>query len=179
MSYHDADSALIDACRNRERWAMKHVYEEYFSVMMSVMIRYANSEDHARDLVHDGFVKVFKNIHKYQSGASMYSWIKRIMVNNAIDDIRKQKRRRTDDLDHHYDIKTTAPDAIAQISQKELLGIVQDMPPGYRAVFNLYIIEGYSHAEIGSALGISESTSRSNLVKARKFIKSKVSRYSS
>lgn len=179
MAYQDADYALIQACRKRERWAMQHVYEEYFSAMMHVLVRYAKSEDQARDLVHDGFVKVFKNIHKYQPGSSMYSWIKRIMVNTAIDHIRKQKRRRTDDLDNHFDIKTSAPDAIEQISQKELLEIIRDMSPTYRAVFNLYIIEGYSHGEISSALGISESTSRSNLVKARKFIKSKITRYPS
>jgi RNA polymerase sigma factor (sigma-70 family) len=143
--------------------------------MMGVCLRYSNNEDDALDILHEGFIKVFRNITKYQPGTSLSAWIRRIMVNTAIDFYRKNIRRRTEDLDQAYDIGSKDADAISQCTEKEILEAVQQLSPAYRAVFNLYVIEGYSHREIADILGVTESTSRSNLVKARMKLKALLS----
>ena len=135
--------------------------------MMGVCLRYSNDQEEALDILHEGFIKVFKNIAKYQPGTSLSAWIRRIMVNTAIDYYRKSIRRRTEDLEQAYDLSTADADAVSQCTEKEILEAVQQLSPAYRAVFNLYVIEGYSHREIAEMLDITESTSRSNLVKAR------------
>ena len=158
---------LIKACVRQERWAQRVLYEEYYSKMMGVCLRYSDREEDALDILHEGFIKVFNNIGKYQPGTSLTSWIRRIMVNTAIDYYRKNIRRRTEDIEQAYDLRSNDADAISQCSEKEILEAIQQLSPAYRTVFNLYVIEGYSHKEIAEALDITESTSRSNLVKAR------------
>jgi len=169
------EKGLVSACANRERWAQKVLYEEYYSKMMGVCLRYAKNEDEALDILHEGFIKVFKHIEKYKPGTSLSAWIRRIMVNTAIDYYRKAVRRRTEDLDQAFDISTPEADAISQCTEKEILAAVQQLSPAYRAVFNLYVLEGYSHKEIADMLDITESTSRSNLVKARLKLKETLS----
>lgn len=161
------EKGFIQACVRRERWAQKVLYEEYYSRMMGVCLRYATDEEEALDILHEGFIKVFRHIGKYQPGTSLPAWIRRIMVNTAIDYFRKNSRRRTEDIDEAYGISTNDPDAISQCTEQEILEAIQELTPSYRAVFNLYVIEGYPHKEIAELLDISESTSRSNLVKAR------------
>ena len=170
---------LIQACIKNERWAQKMLYEEYYSKMMGVCLRYANNKHDAMDILHEGFIKVFKHISKYQPGTSLPAWIRRIMVNTAIDFYRKNIRRRTEDIEQAFDLSTKEADAVSQCTEKEILAAVQQLSPAYRAVFNLYVIEGYSHREIGDMLDVTESTSRSNLVKARMKLKEiLISRYS-
>ncbi len=161
------EKGLIQACVRRERWAQKVLYEEYYSRMMGVCLRYATDEEEALDILHEGFIKVFRHIGKYKPGTSLSAWIRRIMVNTAIDYFRKNSRRRTEDMDEAYDISTNDPDAISRCTEQEILEAIQELTPSYRAVFNLYVIEGYAHKEIAELLDITESTSRSNLVKAR------------
>ncbi len=158
---------LIEACVNKERWAQKQLYEEHYGKMMGVCLRYSNNQDDALDILHEGFLKVFNHISKYQPGTSISAWIRRIMVNTSIDYYRKSIRRRTEDIDQAYHVSAPNADAISQCSEKEILQAIQTLSPAYRTVFNLYVIEGYSHREIAEQLGITESTSRSNLVKAR------------
>jgi len=165
LQYEERD--LIKACTRQERWAQRVLYEEFYGKMMGVCLRYSDTEEDALDILHEGFIKVFKNIGKYQPGTSLASWIRRIMVNTAIDYYRKNVRRRTEDIDQAYDLSSQDADAVSQCSEKEILEAIQQLSPAYRAVFNLYVIEGYSHKEIAEALDITESTSRSNLVKAR------------
>jgi len=158
---------FISACVRKERWAQKKLYEENYSKMMGVCLRYANNKEDALDILHEGFIKVFKHISKYQAGTSLNAWIRRIMVNTAIDFYRKSIRRRTEDIEQASHLSGGDADAISQCTEKEILAAVQTLSPAYRAVFNLYIIEGYSHREIADLLNTTESTSRSNLVKAR------------
>ncbi len=158
---------FISACINKERWAQKKLYEDHYSKMMGVCLRYSNNREDALDILHESFIKVFRNLEKYQTGTSLSAWIRRIMVNTSIDFYRKSIRKRTEDLDTAYHLSTNDADAVSQCTEKEILSAVQTLSPAYRAVFNLYIIEGYSHREIAEQLGITESTSRSNLVKAR------------
>jgi len=162
-----SEEAFLKACVRKELWAQKKLYEDFYSSMMGVCLRYSNNKEDAMDILHEGFIKVFKNISKFQPGTSLSAWIRRIMVNTAIDFYRKNIRRRTEDIDQAYQISSNDVDAISQFTEKEILIAVQKLTPAYRTVFNLYIIEGYSHREIAEELGITESTSRSNLVKAR------------
>lgn len=158
---------LVHAVARQERWAQQKLYEEFYGRMMGVCLRYAGSENEALDLLHEGFIKVFQNITKYKPGTSLAAWIRTIMVNNCIDFYRKAIRRRTSDIDKAWNISSDEPDAASKFTEKEILLAVRTLSPAYRAVFNLYVIEGYSHKEIADQLDINESTSRSNLVKAR------------
>ena len=165
LQHDEAD--FIIACIAKDPMALKQLYEDYYPIMLPVCMRYSNSKNDALDILHDAFIKVFKNLEKYQIGTSLKSWIKRIMVNTAIDFYRRENRRRTSDLDHAIGVSNNDPDVVSMISADELLGALQNLSPAYRSVFNLYVIEGYSHRELAAILGITESTSRSNLVKAR------------
>ncbi len=169
------EQGFITACINKERWAQKKLYEDHYSKMMGICLRYAKNKEDALDILHEGFIKVLKNIGKYQPGTSLNAWITRIMVNTSIDFYRKSIRRRTEDIEQAYGVSDRAADAISTCTQKEILKAVQTLSPAYRAVFNLYVIEGYSHKEIADYLGITESTSRSNLVKARTKLKALLS----
>ena len=157
----------LSACARNERWAQEVLYKKHYPSMMSVCLRYSNNKEDALDILHEGFIKVFRNIDKFRKGTSFNAWIKRVMVNTAIDFYRKKKRRRTEDIDTVLDIRAKTPNAINFMATQDILNCLQNLSPSYRAVFNLYIIEGYSHKEIAEKLKISESTSRSNLVKAR------------
>ena len=146
---------------------MKKLYEDYYPSMYPVCLRFANNDSDALDILHDGFIKIFKNIDKYKIDTSLGAWIKRIMINTSIDYYRKETRRRTTCIDDVLDLNNREPDVLSKINTDELIDCLQELPLSYRSVFNLYVIEGYAHKEIAAILGISESTSRSNLVKAR------------
>jgi RNA polymerase sigma factor (sigma-70 family) len=167
LQWEHNERGLIEACISRERWAQQRLYEEYYPKMMGVCMRYANNDDDALDILHEGFIKVFKHVSAYQPGTSLSAWIRRIMVNTAIDYYRKTVRRRTEDIETAYNLSSSDADAISQCSERDILAAVKKLTPAYRAVFNMYVIEGFSHREIADQLEITESTSRSNLVKAR------------
>ncbi len=162
-----AEHDFISALSRQERWAQQQLYEQHYSRMMGVCLRYAGSRDEALDLLHEGFIKVFQNIARYKPGTSLPAWIRTIVVNTCIDYYRKTIRRRTEDLTEARYVSNDVPDVLSNLTEREILDAVQDLSPAYRAVFNLYVVEGYSHKEIADALQITESTSRSNLVKAR------------
>jgi RNA polymerase sigma factor (sigma-70 family) len=161
------EMVLISGCLKEERWAQKKLYESFYPLMMGVCLRYANNREDARDILNEGFVKVFKNLGRYQVGTSLEAWIRRIMINTCIDFYRKAIRQRTEEMELARNEAYAQEDPISKCSAEDIMKAVQDLPASYRAVFNLYAIEGYSHKEIGDLLGITESTSRSNLVKAR------------
>ena len=171
LSLAREEQDLIGACVRRERWAQKALYERYYSPMMGVCLRYSNNSEDSLDMLHEGFIKVFKHIGKYEPGTSLSAWIRRIMVNTSIDYYRKKVRRRTENIDEAYDLKHNEADAVSKMTTQEILHAVQKLTPAYRTVFNLYVIEGFSHREIADRMQITESTSRSNLVKARTKLK--------
>lgn len=175
LNLKQQESSLIQACSRKEKWAQKELYETYYGKMIGVCLRYSNNHEDARDILHEGFIKVFRNIHKYNPGTSLGAWIRRIMINTSIDFYRKSIRRRTEDIEHAQHETSDEVDAISNCSAKEIMLCVQQLSPAYRTVFNLYAIEGYSHREIAEQLKISESTSRSNLVKARTKLKQMLS----
>ena len=167
LSLERAEHNLVAALTRQERWAQQQLYEQYYGKMMGICLRYTGSRDEALDLLHEGFIKVFQNIGRYRPGTSLPAWIRTIIVNTCIDYYRKTIRRRTDDINDAHYLSDDAPDVLSNLTEQEILAAVQELSPAYRAVFNLYVVEGYSHKEIGEALQITESTSRSNLVKAR------------
>lgn len=163
---------IIAACVRQESWAQQILYESHFGVLMGVSLRYAGSYDEALDVLHDAFIKIFDKIDSYNEGTSLSSWMKRIVVNTAIDNYRKKKLRRTENIDNVFEMTSSNPNPVDKIQEKELIQCIQSLPPAYRAVFNMSVIDGMSHKEIGERLGVSEATSRSNLVKARKKLQS-------
>ena len=168
LNLERVEQDFIAALAREERWAQHRLYQEHYGKMMGVCLRYASSRDEALDLLHEGFIKVFQNINRYKPGTSLHAWMRTIVVNTCIDHHRRQVRRRTEDIDTAYTVyDEDTPDILSSLTEQEILAAVQTLSPAYRAVFNLYVIEGFSHKEIGDALQITESTSRSNLVKAR------------
>lgn len=168
LSLEREEQHFLDACARKERWAQRKLYEDHYGSLMGVCLRYANNQEDARDILHEGFIKIYSNISKYRAGTSLTAWLRRVMVNTAIDYHRRLVRRRTDDLEQTTaNLDSDYPDAVSQVGEKEILKAVRSLSPVYRTVFNLYVVEGFSHREIADSLGITESTSRSNLVKAR------------
>jgi RNA polymerase sigma factor (sigma-70 family) len=167
LNLERAEHDFVAALARQERWAQQALYEQHYGKMMGVCLRYAGSRDEALDLLHEGFIKVFQRIGSYRPGTSLPAWIRTIVVNTCIDYYRKNARRRTEDLADVRHLHNDDPDVLSNLTEQEILAAVQELSPAYRAVFNLYVVEGYSHKEIADALDITESTSRSNLVKAR------------
>ena len=164
-SYNEEE--VVQGCINQDRHCQKLLYERYYGSMMAVCMRYTSDREEARDVLHEAFMKVFKNLGRFKSGTNLGAWIRRIMINTSIDHYRKNAKQPSfveiNNAVHEADVQ----DVVAEMSAEEILAFVQKLSPAYRAVFNLYVIEGYSHKEVGEALGISEGTSKSNLAKAR------------
>lgn len=161
------EDQIVQGCIDGGRKYQKMLYERYYGSMMVVCMRYTNDREEARDVLHEGFMKVFRNLRKFSRGTNLGAWIRRIMVNTAIDHYRKSAKRpnlvEINQAVHETDVQ----DIVSDMSAKEILGLVQRLSPAYRTVFNLYVVEGHSHKEVGKLLGISEGTSKSNLAKAR------------
>jgi len=158
---------LILACRKNDPASQKKLYRHFYNYGMTICSRYAQNREEASEILNDGFVKIFTKMDKYSDHLSFKGWLSRVMVNTAIDAYRKkQSNPLTVDLVHAQHLQTSAT-ALEDMSAKELLKMVQSLPPSYRMAFSLHAIEGFSHAEIGQKLGISIGTSKSNLAKAR------------
>ena len=167
---------LIKACVEKKPIAQKQLYETFAPKMLGVCMRYMPSVDLAEDVLQDAFIKVFLNINKYKQEAPIEAWIRRIVVNTALNNIRDHLRKRMNDkeIDESFDQLKDESGGFETLTMEVLLKALQLLPDGYRTVFNLYEIEGYSHKEIGDALHISETTSRSQLAKAKKYLTTKL-----
>ena len=136
--------------------------------MMGLCLRYAENEAAAEDMMQEGWIKVFGNLHSFGFKGSFEGWIKRIMVNTSLDHLRKNKNHfKQVEIDDSHDVVAPEVSSSDSIAAKDLLKMVQQLPPGYRTVFNLFAIEGYSHKEIASMLSISENTSKSQYSRGR------------
>ena len=177
---------IIEGCIKGKRRSFSLLYRKFAPVMLGVCMRYARNRSEAEDILQEGFIKVFMNICRFRQEGSFEGWIRRIMINTAIDHY--HKNRLVDfqsDFDHLNDIvdasqiqddnKYNAYD----LSCDTLLAMIRTLPPGYQLIFNLYAIEGCSHREIADLLNISVSTSKSQLFKARKSVQKKIDEYSS
>jgi RNA polymerase sigma-70 factor (ECF subfamily) len=171
ISLEKQERDLIEACIAKERWAQKQLYEDNYSLLMGVCLRYSGSQDDAMDILHEGFIKILTNLSRYQPGTSLVAWMRRIIVNTAIDYYRMQSRRRTDDLETAFHVQSHDPDALSRLTVQEIIRCIQQLSPAYRSVFNLYVIDGYSHSEIADMMSIAIGTSKSNLSRARALLK--------
>lgn len=161
---------IIRGCLEGNRVSQKRLYDHFASRMLGVCMRYAKDRAEAEDMLQEGFIKVFNNISRFKHEGSFEGWIRRIMVFTAINIYRYRSRKfqesyDTEDCDAVYD-----DNVIDQISTKEIVALIQHLPEGYRMVFNLYALEGYSHREIGELLGVAEGTSKSQYSRARLFM---------
>ncbi|MFH1321825.1 MAG: sigma-70 family RNA polymerase sigma factor [Bacteroidota bacterium] len=166
---NSAIEKLITGCVKSDRKCQQKIYELYYSKMMGVCIRYSNNREEAKDLLHDGFLKVFNNINKFDHKGSFEGWVRKIMINTTIDNFRKSKPIYLKDENELLNIEDSESDLniLSRLSLEDILKAVQNLSPAYRAVFNLYVIEGYTHKEVANELGISVGTSKSNLAKAK------------
>jgi len=166
--------SLLEGCRKGDRKAQEALYKTLASRMMGVCMRYAKDTFEAEDVLQMGFVKVFQKISEFRGEGSFEGWIRRIMVNTAIESYRKNLRNlNVVDIDEVYDQPQSTFD-MTGLELKDLLKLVQQLSNGYRLVFNMYVIEGYSHKEIAGLLGISEGASKSQLSRARTILKEKI-----
>lgn len=165
---------LIDACISNDRDAQRRLFDVYGGKMMSVCRRYSRSEAEAEDLLQEGFIRVFKYLHTYSKSGSFEGWMRRIFVNVALKTISKKRYSHEsvgiDDLPEN----SIAPSVISKMSADQIMQLVDQLPDGYRTVFNMYVVEGYSHKEIAKQLGVEEATSRSQLVKARRLLRDQI-----
>jgi len=169
LTYH------VEGCSLNRRESQKILYSSFYGYAMAICDRYTSKQDDAIEILNDGFLKVFREIHHYQPAyadviSSFKGWLRKIMVYTAIDHFRKnQKHQAVTGLDNVvYQVESPGEDAIDKLSYEEIIRAVQELSPGYRTVFNLFVIEGQSHEEIAGHLGISTGTSKSNLSKARR-----------
>jgi len=165
---------ILKGCHKQDRKAQHELYKLYYAYGMSVGIRYVKSEGDAIEVLNDSFMKVFSNIKKFDTTQSFKPWFRKIVVNTALNHMKKNKKFKLQaDLDEAYHI-STKEEILSKIGYKELIKLVQSLSTAYRTVFNMYVIDGYKHEEISNELGISIGTSKSNLSKARSILQKKV-----
>jgi RNA polymerase sigma-70 factor (ECF subfamily) len=166
---------LITRCKKQDAKAQETLYRDFSRILFGICLKYSPNRAEAEDSLQDAFITIFKRIEQFEGKGSFEGWIKRITVNTVL---QKYRKKRTFDIPNEQQIE----DAEVEIEQISipldyLLKIIQELPDRYRLVFNLYVMDGYSHKEIGEMLGISDGTSKSNLARARGILKTKVESY--
>jgi RNA polymerase sigma factor (sigma-70 family) len=163
---------LIKCCKAGERKACEMLYKQFASKMLAVCMRYAVDKMEAEDMLQNGFVRVFKKLDDFRGDGSFEGWMRRIMVHASIEYYRKHhKMMQVVDIDDPGYEPSIDPIAAANLNARDLLAIIQQLAPGYRMVFNLYALEGYSHKEIAEMMNITEGASKSQLSRARTILK--------
>ncbi|MGB0522170.1 MAG: RNA polymerase sigma factor [Flammeovirgaceae bacterium] len=166
-----SEEELIAQCKKGKRDAQQELYSKYSDKMLALCIRYVGNQFEAEDVLVVAFMKIFEKIDQYSGQGNFEGWIRRIMVNESLMYLRKQKHTK-----YHEDLETAERETATELSDshleaEDLMKLIQALPDGYRIVFNLYAIEGFSHKEIAAQLEISEGTSKSQLSKARNMLK--------
>lgn len=175
----DAIQKIIKGCLQGRKTDQYRLYAKYAKKMFGICLRYSNNYDEAQDVLQEGFIKVFQCLKTYEGKGSLEGWIRRIVVNTAIEKYRgKMYHLSMDDIAQEEVAISSNDHEAGHLHAKDILALVQKLPVQYRLVFNLYALEGFSHKEIGKLLRISESTSRSNLTRARTILKEKINKES-
>lgn len=166
------EEQLVNKCLEKDTLAQKQLFEVYSRRMMGVCLRYSKDTDEAQDVLQMGFIKVFEKLDMYNHKGSLEGWIRKIIVNTALDNIRKNKKLMNNvEIEKvDYQLQNYNENALDALSAQDLLKVIQSMPAGFRTVFNLYVIEGYSHKEIADELNISVNTSKSQFSRARAYL---------
>ncbi len=172
-----SDREIILGCLQNDLNSQKALFDKYANSMKALCLRYLNNEQDAEDVLQDGFIIVFTKLKDFKFSGSLKNWIGRIMVNLSLQTIKKNKKLRFDEIDSKFDSIKSEPGIVSKLEEKDLMNLLAKLPVGYRTVFNLFVIEGYSHREIGKMLKIGESTSRSQLTKAKIKLKELIREY--
>ena len=168
------NSVLVEKCIKGEQHAQRVLFEKYARKMLGVCLRYTRSKQQAEDVLQEGFIKVFSKLEMYKGG-SLEGWIRKIMVNSSLDKIRKEKKRQGDVNVETVDFKLENKSLILEsLEAEDLLKLIDSMPLGYKTVFNMFAIEGYSHKEIAQEMNISENTSKSQYSRAKAYLQNKM-----
>jgi len=168
------ENDLINGCLAADRRIQELLYQRFAPKMYAVCLRYAGNTDDAQDLLQEGFIKVFRNLEKFRKEGSFEGWIRRVFVNTAIEHYRRKTKLAVVSEKEELAIEDSSWNVLDQLAEKDIILLIQQLAPGYRSVFNMYVIEGYSHKEIGELLGISEGTSKSQLARAKGVLQKKV-----
>ncbi|MDQ6761756.1 MAG: sigma-70 family RNA polymerase sigma factor [Bacteroidota bacterium] len=162
---------LIQACIEGNRQMQEILYNKYSSKMYGVCLRYCGNTEDSNDLLQEGFIKIFKNLSKFRGEGSFEGWIRRIFVNTSIEHFRKKIKLYNVSEVQENTIKDTELNILDSLAEKDIIALINELSPGYKTVFNMHVIEGYSHKEIADLLGITEGTSKSQLARAKGVLK--------
>lgn len=166
---------LIERCKNGDRAAQKKLYQDHYGMAMGICLRYCQTREEALEVLNDGFMKVFKNLHKFKPSLSFKSWLKRILINTSIDFYRnQQKHYYHQDISSAYTESSNTPAPDSNLRTGELMQLLKELPNSYRIAFTMFAIEGYSHQEVAESMNISVGTSKSNVSRARDILRKKV-----
>jgi len=172
---NNLDFQLIESCIKGDRAAQKVLYDRLAPRMFPVCIRYVGDRERAEDILQEGFITLFTRLDTYKGEGSFEGWARKIFVTTALMELRrKDALKMSDDLEMARGMKTETVTQLQSIGYKDLMKLITQLPPGFRTVFNMYAIEGYSHKEIGEILGISETTSRTQLSRARLWLQNRI-----
>lgn len=172
-----SESDLIKGCIEGDRRMQEELYARFAPKMYAVCLRYAGNAEDAQDILQDGFVKIYKNLPKFRGEGSFEGWIRRIFVNTSIEHLRRKTYLKPIAEKEENTIPYNEKSVLDNLGEKDILKLVKQLSPGYRTVFNLYVVEGYTHKEIGDMLKISEGTSKSQLARARVILQDMVINY--
>ena len=164
------DSDLIEGCLRGDRKMQYELYRKYAPKMYAVCLRYAGNAEEAEDILQEGFIKVFSKMGSFRREGSFEGWIRRIFVNTAIEQFRKKIHLQPVTEYEENTIEGKYSSVLDNLAEKDIIQLIQQLSPGYRTVFNMYVIEGYTHKQIAEALGISEGTSKSQLSRAKQIL---------
>ncbi len=162
---------LIQGCIDGNRQMQEQLYQKYSSKMYGVCLRYSGNVEDANDLLQEGFIKIFKNLIKFRGEGSFEGWMRRIFVNTSIEHFRKKVKLYNVGEVQENTIEDNDWNILDTLAEKDIIALVNELSPGYKAVFNMHVIEGYSHKEIADILGITEGTSKSQLARAKGVLK--------
>lgn len=169
------DNRLIESCKKGDRKAQKAIYDLLAPKMYAVCMRYCGDRSTAEDLLQDGFVTMFSKMDSFRNAGSFEGWARKIFVNTCLMYLRKNDvLRMGEDIEEARKLTSDVPTQMEDIGYKELMRLVMELPPGFRTVFNMYAIEGYSHKEIAEELGVTETTSRTQFSRARTWLQNKM-----
>lgn len=168
---------LISGCIEGNRRMQEELYRRFSPRMYAVCLRYAGTAEEAQDILQEGFIKIFKKLETFRGDGSFEGWIRRIFVNTAIEHFRRKKYLQPVTEKEENTLEGNYLSVLDELAERDILDLVQQLSPGYRTVFNMYVVEGYTHKEIGDMLGISEGTSKSQLSRAKVILQEMVKKF--
>ena len=174
IKHRMTEEELLKGCIEERQDCQRELYKRFAGKMMVVCMRYAKDKLEAEDMLQDGFIKVFDNVGKFKQEGSLEGWVRRIMVNTALNKIRTNKMKFEDINETGSHLADGDSNVIDKLSEEAILEIISRLPNGYKYVFNMFAIEGFSHKEIAEKLGIEEASSRSQYAKARKYLQNQI-----